>query len=85
MPDDIATTQSLPPLAPRARAVLTAIVDLTHQKGYPPSMREIGDAVGLKSLNSVSFQLASLVRKGYIRRDPNQSRAIVVIEPEERA
>ena len=53
-----------------------------ERKGYPPSMREIGEAVGLTSSSSVSHQLAALERKGYLRRDPNRPRAIEVRSPE---
>lgn len=49
-------------------------------KGYPPSVREIGSAVGLKSTSSVFSQLATLERKGYIRRDPSKSRTIEIID-----
>ena len=47
-------------------------------RGYPPSIREIGDAVGLTSTSSVAHQLRSLERKGYLRRDPNRPRAVDV-------
>ena len=52
------------------------------ERGYPPSMREIGEAVGLTSPSSVKHQLASLERKGFIRRDPNRPRAIEVRLPD---
>ena len=47
-------------------------------RGYPPSIREIGDAVGLNSTSSVAHQLRTLERKGYLRRDPNRPRAVDV-------
>ena len=47
-------------------------------RGYPPSIREIGDAVGLTSTSSVAHQLRTLERKGYLRRDPNRPRAVDV-------
>ena len=47
-------------------------------RGYPPSIREIGDAVGLTSTSSVAHQLRTLERKGYLRRDPNKPRAVDV-------
>ena len=53
-----------------------------ERRGYPPSMREIGEAVGLTSPSSVAHQLATLERKGFIRRDPNRPRAIEVRSPE---
>ncbi|WP_241975788.1 MULTISPECIES: transcriptional repressor LexA [Cryobacterium] len=49
------------------------------QRGYPPSMREIGDAVGLSSLSSVTHQLNQLELSGYLRRDPNRPRALEVL------
>ena len=55
-----------------------------ERRGYPPSMREIGEAVGLTSSSSVSHQLATLERKGFLRRDPNRPRAIEVRHPDGR-
>lgn len=49
-----------------------------NDRGYPPSIREIGDAVGLTSTSSVAHQLRTLERKGYLRRDPNRPRAVDV-------
>ena len=54
------------------------IRDAVERRGYPPSMREIGEAVGLTSPSSVAHQLTTLERKGYLRRDPNRPRAIEV-------
>ncbi len=68
-------------LTPRQRKVLEVIRDAVERKGYPPSMREIGEAVGLTSSSSVSHQLAALERKGFLRRDPNRPRAIEVRHP----
>ena len=68
-------------LTPRQQRVLQHIKDCIDQRGYPPSMREIGEAVGLTSSSSVSHQLAALERKGYLRRDPNRPRAIEVRVP----
>ncbi|MGL5858675.1 MAG: transcriptional repressor LexA [Angustibacter sp.] len=62
--------------------VLNVIRDSVNQRGYPPSMREIGEAAGLASPSSVSHQLAALERKGYLRRDPHRPRAIEVVSPE---
>jgi repressor LexA len=70
-------------LTPRQRRVLETIRESVERRGYPPSMREIGEAVGLTSPSSVAHQLASLERKGYLRRDPNRPRAIEVILPGE--
>jgi len=68
-------------LTNRQRLVLDTIRTLVERRGYPPSMREIGEAVGLTSPSSVSHQLETLERKGYLRRDPNRPRAIELITP----
>jgi repressor LexA len=70
-------------LTARQRLVLEVIRTLVERRGYPPSMREIGEAVGLTSPSSVSHQLETLERKGYLRRDPNRPRAIELINPGE--
>ena len=69
-------------LTPRQRRVLEVIKDAVERRGYPPSMREIGEAVGLTSPSSVAHQLHTLERKGFIRRDPNRPRAIEVVSPD---
>jgi repressor LexA len=69
-------------LTPRQRRVLEEIRHSVERRGYPPSMREIGEAVGLTSSSSVSHQLAALERKGFLRRDPNRPRAIEVRHPD---
>jgi repressor LexA len=69
-------------LTPRQRRVLEVIRDSVERRGYPPSMREIGEAVGLTSSSSVSHQLAMLEKKGFLRRDPNRPRAIEVRSPD---
>lgn len=71
------------PLTPRQRLVLETIQGAIASRGYPPSMREIGDAVGLTSSSSVSHQLQALERKGYLRRDPKRPRAMEVVLPGE--
>lgn len=63
-------------LTPRQRAILTMIHTHVDAHGYPPSVREIGDAVGLKSPSSVHAQLETLETKGYLRRDPTKPRAL---------
>jgi repressor LexA len=70
-------------LTPRQRKVLAVIRDWVERYGYPPSVREIGDAVGLQSTSSVHHQLRTLERKGYLRRDPNRTRAVDVRPPED--
>lgn len=72
-------------LTPRQRKVLEVIRDWVERHGYPPSVREIGDAVGLTSTSSVHHQLRTLERKGFLRRDPNRTRAVDVRGPEETA
>ena len=69
-------------LTPRQTKVLLSIKDSIEKRGYPPSMREIGEAVGLTSSSSVSHQLRMLEQKGFIRRDPNRPRALEVFLPE---
>jgi repressor LexA len=69
-------------LTPRQRRVLQVIRASVDERGYPPSMREIGDAVGLASSSSVAHQLRSLESKGYLRRDVNRPRAVEVLLPE---
>lgn len=70
-------------LTARQRAILTVIRETVEQRGYPPSVREIGEGVGLTSPSSVAHQLGTLERMGYLRRDPNRPRALVVAEPGE--
>ncbi len=70
-------------LTPRQRKVLEVIRDWVERFGYPPSVREIGDAVGLTSTSSVHHQLRALERKGYLRRDPHRTRAVDVRGPDE--
>ena len=65
-------------LTERQRTILEVIRASVTNRGYPPSIREIGDAVGLTSTSSVAHQLRTLERKGYLRRDPNRPRAVDV-------
>lgn len=67
------------PLSARQQKILNAITTAINERGYPPSMREIGDIVGLASLSSVTHQLARLEEMGYIRRDPKRPRAIEIL------
>lgn len=69
-------------LTVRQRRVLEVIRNSVDRRGYPPSLREIGEAVGLTSPSSVAHQLSTLERKGYLRRDPNRPRAIEVVSPD---
>jgi repressor LexA len=85
-------TQAAPPQKPdpdhvltwRQRKILRVIRDSVQARGYPPSMREIGDAVGLTSIASVSYQLATLQRKGYLHRDGRRPRTMEVMLPGQR-
>ena len=85
----MATIHSLPDtpedhagLTLRQRRVLEVIRESVEGRGYPPSVREIGEAVGLNSPSSVAHQLKVLEAKGYLRRDPNRPRAMEVLDPE---
>jgi len=66
-------------LSAKQISILEAIQHSVASRGYPPSMREIGDAVGLSSLSSVTHQLNQLELAGYLRRDPNRPRALEVL------
>ena len=63
-------------LTPRQRQVLEFIDEEVRRRGYPPSVREIGEAVGLSSSSTVHAHLAALQDKGYLRRDPTKPRAL---------
>ncbi|OKH84663.1 ArsR family transcriptional regulator [Mycobacterium sp. ST-F2] len=83
-PDGTARTPDASPggrsssLTERQRTILDVIRTSVTTRGYPPSIREIGDAVGLTSTSSVAHQLRTLEKKGYLRRDPNRPRAVDV-------
>ena len=76
-----AALDALDALDARARAVYETVRDAVTAHGYPPSMREIGAAVGLTSPSSVKHQLDKLERLGLVRRDPNRPPALEVILP----
>ena len=65
-------------LTPRQREILHVIEKSMQDRGYPPSVREIGEAVGLNSPSTVHNHLAALQKLGYLRRDPTKPRAIEV-------
>lgn len=69
-------------LSPRQQAILNYIKQEVREKGYPPSVREIGEAVGLASSSTVHGHLSRLEKKGLIRRDPTKPRAIEILDPE---
>ena len=70
-------------LTARQRRILEFIRNWVERYGYPPSVREIGEAVGLVSPSSVAYQLKELEKKGFLRRDPNRPRAVDVRSPNE--
>jgi len=79
------TIAELPESAPdadgltrRQRMILDVITEAIDDHGYPPSVRELGDAVGLTSSSSVAHQLRVLQEKGFVTRDPNRPRALEV-------
>ena len=87
-PEEASTVRAFPDRAPdgdgltqRQRRVLEVIRDSIERRGYPPSVREIGEAVGLSSASSVAHQLSVLQKKGWLRRDPNRPRALDVRLP----
>ena len=63
---------------PRQRRILDFIAETVHDRGYPPTVREIGEAVGLTSSSSVHAQLANLERKGLLTKDPTKPRAMTL-------
>lgn len=67
-------------LTQRQQQILDYILSEINKKGYPPSVREIGQAVGLTSSSTVHSHLAALEKKGYIRRDPTKPRALEVTD-----
>lgn len=68
-------------LTDRQRKILHVIQDAVKDRGFPPTVREIADLVGLASPASVAHQLSALERKGFIKRDPNSPRAIDLTLP----
>jgi repressor LexA len=72
-------------LSKRQQDILDFIKSEVKKKGYPPSVREIGEAVGLASSSTVHGHLARLESKGLIRRDPTKPRAIEILEVDENA
>ncbi len=78
-PGERPATRRRKSLSDKQLAILEVIQQSVSSRGYPPSMREIGDAVGLSSLSSVTHQLGQLELSGYLRRDPNRPRAMEVL------
>jgi repressor LexA len=68
-------------LTPRQRRILDFISGTVRERGYPPTVREIGEAVGLTSSSSVHAQVANLERLGLLHKDPTKPRAMTLSEP----
>jgi len=69
-------------LTPRQKQALEAVIQITRQRGRPPTIRELGQTLGIRSTNGVRYLLAVLARKGFIRRRPRTSRGIELIREE---
>ena len=67
-------------LTARQQQILDYILATVNDRGYPPAVREIGEAVGLSSPSTVHSHLSALVKSGHIRRDPTKPRAIEIID-----
>jgi repressor LexA len=74
----LASPSDMDELTPRQRRILDFIQQTVRDRGYPPTVREIGEAVGLTSSSSVHAQLENLGRRGLLRKDPSKPRAIEV-------
>ena len=68
------------PISKKQEEILNYIKNEILERGFPPAVREICQAVGLKSTSSVHSHLESLERNGYIRRDPTKPRAIEILD-----
>lgn len=68
-------------ITPRQQRILDFIAETVRDRGYPPTVREIGEAVGLTSSSSVHAQLANLERKGLLHKDPTKPRAVTLDGP----
>lgn len=86
--EQLATVHELPEraigdrLTERQRRILEVIRETVATRGYPPSVREVGDRVGLASPSSVAYQLRVLQERGFLRRDPHRSRAMEILPPD---
>ena len=78
--NDIQDLGSPQGLSQRQKAILNTIIESVQERGFPPSVRELGQATGLASVSSISYQLSELERMGYIRRSTNQARGIEVLK-----
>lgn len=77
----MADTRPLDELTPRQQRIVDFIAETVRDRGYPPTVREIGEAVGLTSSSSVHAQLATLERRGLLTKDPTKPRAMALSEP----
>jgi repressor LexA len=68
-------------ITPRQQRILGFIAETVRDRGYPPTVREIGEAVGLTSSSSVHAQIANLERQGKLHKDPTKPRAMTLAEP----
>ena len=82
---DVGVKESMKKLSKRQKDIFDFLVSEVKSKGYPPSVREIGKAVGLASSSTVHGHLSRLEDKGFIRRDPTKPRAIEIIYVDENA
>jgi REP element-mobilizing transposase RayT len=73
--------EELRPLTPQQQNVLTVVEDCVRKNGYPPTLREIGQALGLNNVNAVRGHVTALEKKGYITRAPDRARSIQVVRP----
>src|SRR5690349_550289 len=78
---DVGEDEDRPRISAKQERILAAIRDSVRDRGFPPTVREIGAAVGLVSPSSVAHHLKVLERHGLLRRQPNGSRAVNVREP----
>ena len=69
-------------LKERERKILEYMKNEIRTKGYPPTVREICAAIGIKSTSTAHKDIESLVRQGYLVKDPSKPRALMVVEPE---
>lgn len=67
-------------LTRRQRQILDYVIEYSRRRGYPPSVRDIGNALQLTSSSTVHSHLSALEKKGYLRRDPSKPRAIEVLK-----
>ena len=81
-PKEQRSREQVEDLSERQLQVLTFIKEKVSERGYPPSVREIGEALGLSSPSTVHSHLSALVRAGLVRRDPSKPRAIEVLAPQ---